>query len=155
MKPLVSKPEEFKRDLEIGNNFEKKCAELIRHKTQLPEAPISFCNNKAYDFEINGAKFEVKCDQRASQTGNLAFEWSSRGRPSGIALRDADTWIHGVGKDGEDGILYATLSTVRNQVLQAFYEGKAKFMPNLGDGTSGFLVKVEVAKEFMCELTDK
>lgn len=41
-----------------------------------------------------GFKVEVKMDTMAHTTGNVFIEYSSRGKPSGIATTDADYWMY-------------------------------------------------------------
>ena len=41
---------------------------------------------------IGDAKIEVKSDQACRRTGNLFVEYRQKGRPSGIAVTEADYW---------------------------------------------------------------
>ena len=43
--------------------------------------------------------FEVKFEKLARDTGNLCFEFSYRGRPSGIAATSAQRWVHMIPED--------------------------------------------------------
>lgn len=60
---------DFRYDLKVGQVAEKALAEIFE-----------------------GAKVEVKRDLRARSTGNLFVEYESRGKPSGIAISEADYW---------------------------------------------------------------
>lgn len=60
----------FKYDLEIGQKYE----------TQL--------------YELLGKKIEVKRDFKCLITGNIFVEYFSRGKPSGIAISEADYYCY-------------------------------------------------------------
>ena len=125
VKPNKSTKAQFEKDLADGEKFEKKVAEMAAKKYAYIGEPVVFPEEKAYyDFSIGHLKFEVKCDKRASDTGNLAFEWEYRDKPSGIARQEPHVWIHGMGEQGCDGILFAQLDGLRTSVLSSFYEGK-------------------------------
>jgi hypothetical protein len=47
-------------------------------------------------------KLELKSESRQwEQTGNIAIEYSQRGAPSGIAVTQAEWWVHELKRDGE------------------------------------------------------
>jgi len=66
---------DFAYDLEFGQEGESQFAEIV--------------NNK---------KVEVKRDRVAHKTGNLFIEYESRGKPSGIATSQADTYAYWIGE---------------------------------------------------------
>lgn len=46
-------------------------------------------------FGTDQAKVEVKTERdKWLETGNAVFEYSSRGKPSGFAVTEADYWLH-------------------------------------------------------------
>lgn len=48
-----------------------------------------------YDLiDDEGYKVEVKLDLESSNTGNIAIEYSSMGKKTGIAITTADDWVH-------------------------------------------------------------
>jgi hypothetical protein len=50
----------------------------------------------------DNAKVEVKTERDIwAKTGNIVFEYSCRGKPSGIAKTEADWWVHLLSKDGK------------------------------------------------------
>jgi hypothetical protein len=62
----------FDLDLQYGQVFEKKVADMLQN-----------------------SKIEVKTERDMwKSTGNIAIEFESRGRPSGIATTEADYWFH-------------------------------------------------------------
>ena len=149
-KPMKSTNEQFQKDLSEGQEFERKVQDLMlenyKGKLDVPEG------NNYWDFQIGETKFEVKCDARASESGNLAFEWEYREKPSGVARFEPDVWVHGVGKQGCDGVYQGDMEKVRAGVIKLFYAGRARYMKFLGDGCSGFLVKIEDCQEFLTKI---
>ncbi len=41
---------------------------------------------------LTNKKIEVKFDKKFKETGNIAIEYTSRGKPSGICTTEADYW---------------------------------------------------------------
>lgn len=62
---------DFRYDLEIGKEYESRFADLFRNK-----------------------KFEIKTDFIAQKTGNIAIEYKSRGRLSGISTTESDFYVY-------------------------------------------------------------
>ena len=62
---------DFRYDLEIGKEYESRFADLFRDK-----------------------KFEVKTDFISHKTGNIAIEYKSRGKPSGISITKSDFYVY-------------------------------------------------------------
>src|SRR6476646_1104847 len=47
-------------------------------------------------------RLELKSEEwQWEQTGNIAIEFSRRDQPSGIAVTEADVWVHELKRDGE------------------------------------------------------
>ena len=84
LKPAVEDRKKFDLDLEYGQVREDEVANMLQDK-----------------------KIEVKSERDVWQrTGNIAIEYQSWGKPSGIAATEADFWFHNlcVGDD-----IYATI----------------------------------------------
>ena len=84
MKPTKKDRKKFDIDLEYGTIREEKVAEMLTNK-----------------------KVEVKSERGMwIKTGNIAIEYESYGKPSGIEATESDYWFHNlcVGDD-----IYATL----------------------------------------------
>ena len=66
---------------------------------------MNFCNDFSHDLEfgqvgegilaeiLTNKKVEVKRDNWVEKTGNIAIEFESRGKPSGISVTKADYWV--------------------------------------------------------------
>ncbi len=76
---LQNNDKRFDIDLAYGQVFESKVADMLQSK-----------------------KIEVKTERGMWQrTRNIAVEFESRGKPSGIATTEADYWFHNLAKDNE------------------------------------------------------
>jgi hypothetical protein len=74
---LMNNDKRFDIDLKYGQVFEKKVADMLQH-----------------------SKIEVKTERDMWKcTGNIAIEFESRGKPSGIATTEADYWFHNLAID--------------------------------------------------------
>ena len=76
---LMNNDKRFDLDLQYGQVFEKKVADMLQN-----------------------SKIEVKTERDMWKlTGNIAIEFESRGKPSGIATTEADYWFHNLAKGDE------------------------------------------------------
>jgi len=84
MKPSVEDRKKFDLDLEYGEVRESMVAEMLQDK-----------------------KVEVKSERGMwTDTGNIAIEYMSYGKPSGLSATEADYWFHNLCIDDD---VYATL----------------------------------------------
>lgn len=85
----------FKKDLEFGNEYEKKALEYFKYvKYKIKEGYF-----KPYDIKLKletgkYERIEVKCDRLASKTGNIVIEYECNKKPSGLSTTEADKWIY-------------------------------------------------------------
>lgn len=74
---------------------------------------VSMSNHKGYDLvlEKNGRNVlvEVKEDFAVGKTGNVAVEFSCRGKPSGISTTQADFWLYRLHMN--EGLIHVLLET--------------------------------------------
>ncbi len=86
----------FEKDLADGLKAEEEARALIAVFFAVPIADITANTNKDFDFKINSSQlcFEVKNDLMAFKTGNIAIEYESRGKASGITTTKAQYWIY-------------------------------------------------------------
>jgi hypothetical protein len=97
---------DFRHDLQFGQVGEKIIGELFSNK-----------------------KIEVKRDKWICKSGNLAIEYESRGKPSGLAKSEADYWCFIVSGEMEDKIILFVESEKLKQIARKYYElGKIKSM---------------------------
>jgi len=84
MKPSIKDRKKFDLDLEYGEVRESMVAEMLQDK-----------------------KVEVKSERGMwTSTGNIAIEYLSYGKPSGLSATEADYWFHNLCIDDD---VYATL----------------------------------------------
>jgi len=91
--------EDFYKCLKVGEKYESIALEYIKFDSV--KFPDGKC--KEFDFEITKkkkdgeiihTKYEVKCDKKASTSGNLAIEFESRGENSGVLTTEAKYYIY-------------------------------------------------------------
>jgi hypothetical protein len=84
----------FKKDLEKGVIGEEFISNFLRG---LGYKLISTCNNNKFDLLMEYKRapytYEIKTDTYPINTGNIAIEVESRGRPSGLSVTTADYFV--------------------------------------------------------------
>ena len=92
----------FDIDLQYGQVREKRIADILKNE-----------------------KIEVKTERDIwKKTGNIAIEFESRGKPSGIAVTDAKWWVH-VLADEEDDYCMLLFPTDKLKKIARKYLSKA------------------------------
>jgi len=91
----------FEDDLPTGRRAEREAVQVLQ--AYFPRMKdVVFCKDHKYDFsaDLDGRRvsFEVKWDGKAPATGNVAVEFESRGKLSGIAMTKADYYVYKVGE---------------------------------------------------------
>jgi hypothetical protein len=95
--PLYNNDKRFDLDLQYGQVFEKKVADMLQN-----------------------SKIEVKTErEKWKSTGNIVIEFESRGKPSGIATTEAEYWFHNLAL-GEDIVMTLVIPTkiLKNYIAQ-------------------------------------
>lgn len=110
---------DFKYDLEIGKEGEQIVHELFKNK-----------------------KVEVKRDFWTGRTGNIAIEYSSRNKPSGIATTQADYWIFILAKEYEDKVMLVVETQRLKEVARRY--AKAGSVKKMGDNNSSLAVLIPI-----------
>lgn len=81
------------------------------------------------------AKVEVKTERDTwEKTGNVAFEFKYWGNPSGIAITQADWWVHILSKDNEFIQAFIFPVPKLKDFLRAAYHEPHKFNCRISDG---------------------
>ena len=112
---------DFKFDLEFGILGEKLLAEIFTNK-----------------------KVEVKRDKIAAATGNLAIEYESRGKPSGISTSQAEWWCFILSGKLEDKIIIIIeLEKLKDICRIEFVAGNIKSM---GDNNTSKAILIPIKK---------
>ena len=142
----------FRKDLPIAQNTEHEIALLL---TNLYGAEIlEFSHDNRYDIlakmpaNIGTFSFEVKEDFTCEKTGNIGLEFECRGKPSGIAVSQADFYIYKM-HTPTNGIQIILIST--NKLKRMIRENKYFRIVNGGDKDSNsmnYLFKLAVFSTF-------
>ena len=101
---------------------------------------INYNNNNKFDIQLReaqkcenelgqrllGAKIELKTEQHLwEKTGNIAIEYECRGKPSGIAVTEAQFWAHELRRENQTVVYIMTEVEALKRVCRKYYqEGK-------------------------------
>lgn len=110
---------DFRYDLEVGKEGERIIDSLFKDKL-----------------------LEVKRDSWVAKSGNIAIEYESRGKPSGIATTEADYWVIIFSGDYKDKVIYIFETERLKQIARRYYvDGNTKAM---GDNNSSMVVLIPI-----------
>ena len=115
---------------------------------------MNFNNDFRYDLEIGkeGERIvdslfldklvEVKRDSWVCKSGNIAIEYESRGKPSGIATTEADYWIIIFSGGYQDKVIYVFETQLLKEVSREYFKkGNVKAM---GDNNTSMAVLIPI-----------
>ena len=117
---------DFRYDLKVGHRGERYLAAVLE-----------------------GATIEVKSDSWMARTGNIAIEFESRGKPSGLAVTEADYWCFIFDSEDEKRS-FIMVDTEKLKVIgrRYFLDGRVK---NMGDNNTSRAVLIPLC-EFISTL---
>jgi hypothetical protein len=134
---------DFKRDLAVAKNTEKRVALILEHK--FGYKVTEYNKDNKYDLAVETKNedlvtIEVKEDFMCKLTGNVALEFECRGKLSGINVSEADYYIYVIHR--KTGIEYWSLKI---KTLKEMIKNKEYFrIVNGGDkgsNTMNYLFK--------------
>ena len=136
---------DFKRDLAVAKNTEKRVAEILENNYNYEILETNDDNKydlllkDNYDKEFT---VEIKEDFMCKHTGNVALEFKSRGKLSGINVSESDYYIYAIHR--KDDVEYWSFET---SALKEAIENNDYFrIVNGGDkgsNTMNYLFKYE------------
>lgn len=131
----------FKKDLVDGQAAEEEVAQRLIALLDLCADDIERCTSKGYDLKVISKNwtFEVKNDLMAHQTGNVAIEYESRGKPTALGATTADFWVY---KFAGRFFAFRT-ATLKRKLFEEKTYFKAVTGGDAGSNTKMFLVKME------------
>jgi hypothetical protein len=90
-------------------------------------------------------KIEVKAETwQWRRTGNIAIEYSSSGRKSGIAVTEADMWVHQINDDDGTPLVYLMFPTgVLIEICRSQYRSGKRVMGGDGGGFGNVLLSLD------------
>lgn len=109
----------FEYDLKFGQEGEGIIADLFENK-----------------------KIEVKRDNWVGRTGNIAIEYESRGKPSGIATTQADYWIIMFSREYQDKFMIIIETQRLKEVSREYF--KKGFIKKMGDSNASTAVLIPI-----------
>lgn len=114
---------DFRYDLKVGQIGEEMLGELL-----------------------SSAKVEVKKDSWIYRSGNIAVEFESRGKPSGIAKTEADWWCFIFSAEFEDKMLLMVETNKLKLIARKYYRkdiaGDGKYIKKMGDSNTSKAVLI-------------
>ncbi len=130
----------FKNDLVDGQAAGAEVAQRLIDRLGIDINDIERCQSKDYDLKIisKGWTFEVKNDLMAHQTGNVAIEYESRGKPTALAATTAEFWVY---KFAGQFFAFKT-ETLKRKIFEEKQYFKAVTGGDAGSNTKMYLVKV-------------
>ena len=127
LEPCVEDRKKFDIDLEYGKVREKQVADMLQDK-----------------------KIEVKSERGMWQrTGNIAIEYESYGKPSGIAATESDYWFHNLCV-GED--TFCTLVFKTDSLKKIINNLDSKRSVSGGDNNASRMYLVNLQKLFSSDV---
>lgn len=129
----------FEKDYKEALVVEKEAAAKIRSYFTGAES-IEFNNDSDYDIlaviRSEDVTFEVKNELKVNETGNVAIEYFSRGKDSGIRVTKADYWVEKIKGD----FLLMRTRELKQKIKDEQYDDM-KSGGDPGSGTCFYLVK--------------
>ena len=127
MKPTKENRKKFDLDLKYGTVREDKLAEMLQDK-----------------------KIEVKSERGMwMKTGNIAIEYESWGKPSGIRATESDYWFHNLCVGNNE---YCTL-VFKTEVLRTIVDKLDKFKTvSGGDNNASKMFLINLQKLFSSDV---
>ena len=110
---------DFKYDLEIGQEGERIFGDLFKNK-----------------------KVEVKRDFWTGRTGNIAIEFESRKKPSGILTTQADYWVFIFAGEYQDKVMLVIETERLKEVTREF--AKRGSIKEMGDNNTSQAVLIPI-----------
>tara|TARA_R110000824_G_scaffold28206_5_gene95059 strand:- start:11626 stop:12003 length:378 start_codon:yes stop_codon:yes gene_type:complete len=112
---------DFRYDLEVGQEGERLVDSLFKSK-----------------------RIEVKRDSWVGRTGNIAIEYESRGKQSGIATTEAEYWIIIFSREYEDKVMLVLETKRLKEVARKYY--KAGKIKKMGDSNTSIAVLIPLSE---------
>ena len=118
---------DFSRDLSFGKGMEEEIVSMFQNK-----------------------KIEVKSEKGMwIDTGNIAIEYKSYGKPSGIEATESDYWFHNLCVDGD---IYATLVFKTDTLRKLIDSLDKKKVVSGGDHKASKMYLVNIKKLFSTDV---
>tara|TARA_R110002126_G_scaffold133463_5_gene277521 strand:- start:477 stop:854 length:378 start_codon:yes stop_codon:yes gene_type:complete len=110
---------DFRYDLKIGNEGERIVDEIFSHK-----------------------KLEVKRDSWVGRSGNIAIEFKSRNKPSGIVTTQADYWVFIFSREYKDKVILIVETQRLKEVAREY--AKLGSIKEMGDDNTSMAVLIPI-----------
>lgn len=136
----------FKEDLELGKEAEFFICSILKG-SQWPKAHLNEGESlHAYDIATKDFTAEVKYDVSSEKTGNVFFELSYKGNPSGIMNSESDIWFEVLPGEG----VYIQQTARLREIVES-KKSTCRVIDSCGDNgdSSGVIVPIIELKRMM------
>jgi len=117
-----------------NNKFDLQLAEALIRERGLAEI---FEASKIEKIELKSETWQWE------QTGNICIEFEQRGKPSGIAVTEADMWVHGLRRDGKTLVyLMFPVERLKELAREAYRQGRYRTGGGDGGRFSNILIRL-------------
>lgn len=106
------------------NKFDIQLSQSLRHERRLGEI---FASAKMEKIELKSETWQWE------QTGNICVEYRQDGKPSGIAVTEADVWVHEL-RRGDQTLVYLLFPIERLKELARRQYQAGNWRTHSGDG---------------------
>ena len=115
---------------------------------------MDYCNDFRYDLKVGqigeellssiltNKKIEVKRDSWIYKSGNIAIEYESRGKPSGIAKSQAEYWAIIFSGGYEDEIIIIIKENRLKKICREYY--KKGSVKSMGDNNTSKAILIPI-----------
>jgi hypothetical protein len=117
---------------------------------------MEYCNDFKYDLKVGQIgeqllndiftlkTIEVKRDSWIYKSGNIAIEYESRNKPSGIAKSEADYWAIIFSGDYKDEIILIIKSNRLKEICRTYY--KKGNIKSMGDNNTSKAILIPITE---------
>jgi len=117
---------------------------------------MEYCNDFKYDLKIGQIgeqllndiftlkTIEVKRDSWIYKSGNIAIEYESRNKPSGIAKSEADYWAIIFSGDYKDEIILIIKANRLKEICRTYY--KKENIKSMGDNNTSKAILIPITQ---------
>jgi hypothetical protein len=143
---------DFYSDLAVAEKTESEIGRYLESNYKIKV--LEYNNDKRYDLLVRNHRsevpfrIEIKEDFMSHSTGNIAIEFESRGKASGISVTESEIYIYKVVyPDGQYDLISAMVDDIKKAIAERKYF-RVVSGGDKGSNTKMYLFKRNVFSEF-------
>lgn len=151
---------DFDTDLQKSKTTEREVAELFKSHYGNDIRKVSYCDDNRFDIALDMGDdvvtLEVKEDFKCMVTGNVCVEFECRGKPSGIAVTQADYLVYKIHESPVKFNYYmCSIDAISKRIASGNYYRVFESGGDPGSNTKGYLFKLADFKNFTKRIRHK